>query len=550
MELHVPAPWLGECIEIADCQGSDSPNPLHLGHVQQYLMHSHFVLFIINSRMGLRESDFKLLELVKTLRMSSQTFFVLNVDLDAHPDAADIHRILGRVHEELNWVVPHPRVYAFSGLFHLVDAQGESLPDAERARLHLWRQDSILSDFTRDGFSSFRRDLVQRVCAQRTRVLCAVGLSRLCMVAGSLMDAAAFQRQFLDRDVKQLQESVVDLRNRQKDLQSTLETLRNAIRGLRDSLAQELNTAADEYFDLTDGPLMREILDLVEGFPVEGRYERDLSDPRLVLKSLHRFYANFRHAVSHHLIERTNTRVIEFAKEKEEFLGARLQDASRAFWSLYTRALDEYRSEAARYGIPLSTPVGLGESEWRAPTELAPPTFGVLLEQEAVSRSILLMKFGLGRLSRFLTDLRGRMGAHADIESAKTRGRDRFEEAVALVKGETAAELLQAFREYLSVFKREYLHRLVEQGTRDLLEAFQSRAVMVQMDFGNLLEQSRLEGENRLAKMAFLSQTRDVAQKLLGELEELNCAVHLDWLPPEAPASPGGSGPSSPSAVR
>ncbi len=78
------------------------------------------------------------------------------------------------------------------------------------------------------------------------------------------------------------------------------------------------------------------------------------------------------------------------------------------------------------------------------------------------------------------------------------------------MKAETAAELLQAFRDYSRVFKGEYLHRLVEQGTRDLLEGFQSRAVMVKMDFGNLLEQSRLEGEDRLAKMAFLSQTREL----------------------------------------
>ncbi len=73
---------------------------------------------------------------------------------------------------------------------------------------------------------------------------------------------------------------------------------------------------------------------------------------------------------------------------------------------------------------------------------------------------------------------------------------------------------------------------------------------MVQMDFGNLLDQSQLEGESRLAKMAFLSQTREAAQRLLEELEGLNCAVHLEWLPPEAPASRGGSEPSSPAAAR
>jgi hypothetical protein len=103
---------------------------------------------------------------------------------------------------------------------------------------------------------------------------------------------------------------------------------------------------------------------------------------------------------------------------------------------------------------------------------------------------------------------------------------------------------------YQDSFEREYLQGLVEQGARDLLEAFQSRAAMVQVDFGNLLDQSQLAGEGRLARIACLSRTREVAQRLLEELEELSCAVQLEWLPDEAMASPGGPEPSVPAAAR
>ncbi len=550
VELHVPIPWLGDHIEIADCQGSDSPNPLHLGQVQQYLLGSHFILYVINSRMGLRESDFKLIELVGTLRMTPQTLFVLNVDLDAHTSAADIDRAAERVREELSWVVAHPRLHVFSALYHLLQSQGAGFTAIERSRMDGWSRDASLNTFTHECFASFRRDLVRRVCEQRARLLCATGLSRLSMVAASLVDSLTLQRQFLDRDVEHLERSVADLRSRQRDLQDTLETLTSAINGLADSLAQDLDRAVDAYFDPEEGPLLREILEMVEHFPLEGRYERELSDPRILVKSLHRFYVSFRQAVSRHLVERTNGRIITFAGAQEGALAARFRSASRSFWSLYSRALDEYRSEAERHGIPLSTPTGPGDVEWSAPRYLIPPTFGALPEREAVSRSILLMKFGLGRLSSLLAELKGRVGSSCHGGAGEVRGREGFEDAVALVKSETSAELILAFRLYHQAFKRDYLRPLLEQGIHDLLEAFQCRAVVARFDFGQLMERSQREGENRLRKLASLAQARESARKLLEELEELTCAVHLDWLPAEGQANPGGWGPSNPVHAR
>ena len=63
IELHRPVSWLGERIELADCQGSDSPNPSHFELLQQYLLSCHFIIYVIGSRTGLREADFKLLDL-------------------------------------------------------------------------------------------------------------------------------------------------------------------------------------------------------------------------------------------------------------------------------------------------------------------------------------------------------------------------------------------------------------------------------------------------------------------------------------------------------
>ena len=69
MELQLPISWLGEMVEIGDCQGSDSPNPLHFAMLQEYLLSSHCILYLISSRVGIRQADLKLIEAIKILRL-------------------------------------------------------------------------------------------------------------------------------------------------------------------------------------------------------------------------------------------------------------------------------------------------------------------------------------------------------------------------------------------------------------------------------------------------------------------------------------------------
>ena len=50
--LEIKGGDMGQDIEIADCQGSDSPNPLHLSMIQDYLLKTHLIIYVISSRTG------------------------------------------------------------------------------------------------------------------------------------------------------------------------------------------------------------------------------------------------------------------------------------------------------------------------------------------------------------------------------------------------------------------------------------------------------------------------------------------------------------------
>lgn len=537
LEIHHPVEWLGERVEIADCQGSDSPNPLHLAQIQHYLLRSHFLLYIIHSRTGLREADFKLLDFIKTLRMHSQTLFVLNVDLDAHPDGEDVNRLRERVREEIGWVVPNPRIFSFSGLYHLADQLGEAAPAHESRRVELWNVAPTIVENSRAEFAAFQDELATRIGIQRARVLMGTGLSRLTVVAAGMLDSVRTQQRFLDQDLDSLKQSTSTLGNKHKAFLDILNTLRLAIFGLRDSLRQEIDSTISGTFDPERPGIIRETLDVIEHYDIESRFEHDLTDPKQVFWTLHRFYLDFRHSLARFLVERVNLKLLGFAKQQEEFLQERLRKSSRGFWALFAGALDDYRREMALFRIRIHAEDNAEFCALSLTDDRPIPTFDAFLDHQAISRGLLFLKFGLGRFTRLLLDVKTRMGRPDDFLSKSVQGDRTVKEAVSLVKTEAKAELLRAFAAYERAFITDHMFRLVDRGTRSLLEAFTTRVEMARLDFVELVKHGETEGEIRHALMELLTHATQVTETMIEELEGLRCAVNLDWVPPRETAS-------------
>lgn len=536
VEIHCPAAWIGNHVEIADCQGSDSPNPLHFALLQQYLLKSHLIVYVVSSRTGLREADLKLLDFIKTLRMTPQTLFVLNLDLDTHHGPKDIEASVERFVKELRWTIPSPQVFAFSGLYHLLAADPPQASSRDALRLQMWREDASATTALALGFDDFKRELAERVGAQRRRVLFSTGLGRLAMVAQTLTETCRTGGQLLSQDLQQLEEAATHLQRRQEELVGTLSTLENAIGGLRENLKTELDKAVAAFFDLSSGHLVQETLRMVDTYPVDPAHAKDLANPRKILQQLHSFYMEFRQSLSVFLVDRVHVETVRFAKEQEEHLQRRLQDATQAFWSLFLSALEDYHRALESLGVPVQPMGACPDAEWSQWKSITPPSFSGFVEDNALGRGVLLMKFGLGRLNRFLASLKNRLGRKAHPESPEHPG-DTFLEAVEVVKAETRAELIYAFRDYRQNFRYQYLHKLLDAALAQLLEAFQARARMAHMDFRQLLQHGRMEEDKRQRAMTLLKETAHVAENQLLDIEELRRAVSLEWLDQGATAN-------------
>lgn len=151
--LRVPELPFG--LELADCQGSDSPNPLHLLRVQDYLAGATAVLYVLSSRTGLREADLRLLAVLRELGLLEQTVFVLNLDLGEHDSVSDAERVRQSVQHELGGL-PNP-VLSVSALYRLL----QQLPQGptEALRLQLWEQNPELIELHEQGWAELNQTL-------------------------------------------------------------------------------------------------------------------------------------------------------------------------------------------------------------------------------------------------------------------------------------------------------------------------------------------------------------------------------------------------------
>uniref|UniRef100_A0A7V4LBZ1 ATP-binding cassette domain-containing protein n=1 Tax=Desulfobacca acetoxidans TaxID=60893 RepID=A0A7V4LBZ1_9BACT len=159
--LTVPTSHLPERLELGDCQGSDSPIPQHLAQVLAYLVRCDLVLYIISSRVGLRQGDFQFLTELKRMGLLPHVYFLLNVDLAEHRQVEEIQGLKERVRRELAPLAPEADCYAFSALELLLRRRreaGEALGPREQALMAVWEADPASTAYSREEFRRFAED--------------------------------------------------------------------------------------------------------------------------------------------------------------------------------------------------------------------------------------------------------------------------------------------------------------------------------------------------------------------------------------------------------
>ncbi|MCK5916725.1 MAG: dynamin family protein, partial [Deltaproteobacteria bacterium] len=144
-EIHIKAPLtrLPAYLSLRDLPGLDTPNPSHQNIIIQQLSESPALIYVISSRIGLRQADYQLLEHLHELGLKERLLFVINLDLDVHDDKDDLNAMIRRCTDELDELGFTQSKYAFSALalFWSRAEISSTLNPTSKRRLQTWQEE-------------------------------------------------------------------------------------------------------------------------------------------------------------------------------------------------------------------------------------------------------------------------------------------------------------------------------------------------------------------------------------------------------------------------
>ena len=244
--------WTWQGTEIADCQGIDSPNPLHLVQVQEYASRSNLLIYVISSRIGIRQADVHLLRNLYQLGLADQIIFVINLDLNEHEEQADVDRITEHILRDLRrcgWQQPH--YFMFSAL-HLLLQRKLELTTREQQQLEFW-QDHPVSQMSANAWKTFQEELHMRLAHQQSQTLLA-GEWRHCQRLHRQVSEFVERLQItLSAETLDWEEWQSELQHRQRYLNYHEQNLRYTLKGGEQQWKQHIDYGVRALFERQGG---------------------------------------------------------------------------------------------------------------------------------------------------------------------------------------------------------------------------------------------------------------------------------------------------------
>lgn len=254
-------------VEIADCQGTDSIDPGQIMHVQRYLESAHLIFYVISSRTGLRQADMEFLSLLKSLGISKNILFVINVDLSEHKDLADLKRVVHTIESELSFLVNGPGIYPFSCLYALFDKMANRLPAKDKKRLAMWQDDRHLTGYSEQNADAFFQDVAGQLEKDYLRLIAVHPRTRLVRVLKSALRSAELYSDMLSEDTERSSkalEEITRINDNAKKIEAIVEqSLDTAVQGILEKIKTD---CSDFFLKKTDTGILFSALTFVENY--------------------------------------------------------------------------------------------------------------------------------------------------------------------------------------------------------------------------------------------------------------------------------------------
>lgn len=458
-------------VEVADCQGSDSPNPLHLAMIEDYLLKTHFIIYVISSRTGVRQADIRFLSLIKKMGLASNIYFVINCDFSEHESVADLRSLLERITGEIALLRPDPEVFCFSSLFNLFSGIKDELNDKDLARLNQWELDSDMRSFSDYESKRFLDILDKRLTHDRMALLLKSHVDRTSMMASGVGDWINITRDFVSQDAGRAEELVRQMAVEKEGVDRIRAMVKNTLDGALRQARQEVGQDVDRFFDPNMGPAVTDLWEFINQYQAP----QPETSPGSFTNAVYSVFSDLKRAVDRHMAEQLNPAVARFVKDEEAKIGRMVNDIARPYGTMVDGALSRYEKTLGEMGIVLadqkmSAPDQLDVSRVRRLAGLQVPGLTAAMRYSARVRTEAIMRKSAYSAGSFLKRIFNKESKPLDRNDSKA-----IAHALARMKEETRKSLEEHFMDFRENLKFQYMFKLLDLSAVTLQEDLSDR---------------------------------------------------------------------------
>jgi len=467
LTLPGPEQWK-DLVEIADCQGSDSPNPLHLLMIEDYLLATHFILYVVSSRTGLRQADIRFLSLLRRLGLLDNVLFVVNVDISEHRDLEDAKAVVSRVAGEIALIRPDPEVVAVSALYNLLASAGKDAPPKETARLKEWRKDKEFVEFLDAENEKLKSLLQTRLVDERRTLMAKNEAGRLKVMVDGAADWARANKDLLTRDRTRTEKCLARIRTEQKSLADIKSMARDALEGAIRKSRGSLGWDTDRFFDPAAGELLAGARQFVRRFAPETR-----ANAERFSQAIYMVFQELRTSLDRHMVEVVHPMVAGFLKQKEQEIAELVQKTGEPYKNLIQDPSVRIRTalgEEADTSEP--PPLVVDMEKVKRDHGVRPPALRTSLRYSTRIRTESLFRLGTYRAFQGLLRLMSKGGDTRDRATPRAMA-----DAVNRMKKEILRSLGEQLLDFKENLKFQYLFPLLDMAAQDLVRQLEERFV-------------------------------------------------------------------------
>lgn len=527
VQLDITGGALDANIEMADCQGSDSPNPLHMAMIQDYLLKAHLIVYVISSRTGLRQADIRFLTIIKQMGIADNILFVCNCDINEHDSLSDLLVLVQKIREELSFVLPGTDLYVFSALYHLFEARRSELSERELARLEQWRAATNTVAHSDKELGRLKNALHSKLTRERSALLLKNQLEHIDGVRAELGNWIQLNQNLLKKDAGEAH----DVADRVKSHQGYMNQVQTMIRGTLDGGIQtfnkELRTAIDRFFDRHSGPILEKVFNFIQHYHVDLNTYRETAITSGFTQTLYLVFQEFKQSLDTYMAESINPEIAGFFGKLERRLRDHFQSIVAPYEAMVRDAINQYEETLSQFNlgrmpVPKVFDTVPNLDDIKASLGLELPPAAATMRYSAHIKTDAIMRLGIYALARVMKKvLKKKAGGKGDEEIRALEG------GIRRMKRETERSVNAHFIDYRENVKFQYMLRLSEASSNRLYEGLTDHFRVYLSDLNGLIDSMGSESEGKEELWASLEAVEHQILQLQSQVDSLRREVDL-----------------------